>query len=178
MEYTQALYRVEQIGICKWRDREHASQLSSFVAGLEPAFQKLLYEWGTYLASAEAEAREWYYALKDKELVKPEEWEEYEQFEELMQGQSLEYIRQLELMKEHSGPIRQSRVYRAFLAHIVQDARTLTTLLAKPKPNKSVHSTGQQKKELHDHRPSGAPSEEPKRMSLKRNPDGGWSLRK
>lgn len=169
----QALYRVEQIGICKWRDREHAAQLSAFVVGLEPAFQRLLHEWGTFLASAEAEAREWYYALKDRKLEMKEEWEEYVQFEELMRGQSLEYIRQLELMKEHSKPLRQSRAYRAFVTHVVQDARILTSLLIPVPPEKA-----DKPKEPPAFRQAEATNQQPLRMSLKRKPSGGWSLRK
>jgi Fe-Mn family superoxide dismutase len=162
MDRNQALYRTEQIGLCKWRDREHAAQMASFITGLEPPFIRLTQEWGMHLAAAETQAREWFYALKEMDLDLPEDAKEYEAFEERMHRQSAEYIRQLELMREHSSVIRHSRTYRAFLAHIIQDARILIVMLrhitrSKPEPVSEIL---------------------PVRISLRRKSEGGWSLQK
>ena len=165
MNLRETMRRVEQIGVCKWRDREHVLQLISLIPGLEMPFVRLLHEWSLHLSAAEAQARDWFGALQTRDVHDARDREEYRDFERRMLRQSREFIRQLGLMKDHSPTLRNSSAYRSFIAHIIQDAQLLIVLLERDM------SGAADKKEGH---PIGVLPV--MRFVLKRKPGGGWSL--
>jgi Fe-Mn family superoxide dismutase len=184
MNLRETMHRVEQIGVCKWRDREHVLQLVSLIPGLEMPFVRLLHEWSLHLSAAEAEAREWFGALQTRDVYDAGDWEEYRDFERRMLQQSREFIRQLSLMREHSPTLRHSRACRSFIAHIVQDAQLITVLLerdmAGPADNDSADAgiAGVESIPAAANRREGHPIGvlPVMRFILKRKPGGGWSL--
>ena len=183
MNLHQALTRIEQIGVCKWRDRDHALQMLNFLAGLEAPFVRLIHEWTLHLSLAEAQARVWFYTLRENP-ADPDNWNAYADFEQSMLLQSREFMRQLDLMKEHSPFIRHSRSARAFITHIIQDAGILAAQLQPNLRSDRPASTGDlpaspsaspdlsNGTDFSDVQPVPAT-----RLVLRRKPGGGWALK-